>query len=118
MTNAPGVDETSVLAPAMIDAVIAKVDPAHFHALLEALPLQARDAWALGRSWPLPPAFRTPSRVVLLGLGGSAAGGDVLTAIAAVAASMFNVGPGLGGLGRWIITADYRLWRNGCCAAT
>jgi len=82
VTNAPGVDETSVLAPAMIDAVIAKVDPARFHALLEALPQQARDAWALGQSWPLPPAFRTPARVVLLGLGGSAAGGDVVTALA------------------------------------
>ncbi|MGE3856038.1 MAG: SIS domain-containing protein [Dehalococcoidia bacterium] len=82
MTNAPGVDETSVLAPAMIDAVIAKVDGSRFHALLEALPDQSRQAWALGRSSPLPPAFHTPSRIVLLGLGGSAAGGDIVAALA------------------------------------
>ncbi len=82
MTNAPGVDETSVLAPAMIDAVIAKYDPAGFHTLLERLPQQSRDAWALGQSWPLPRTFRTPSRVVLTGLGGSAIGADIVVTLA------------------------------------
>ena len=81
MTNAPGVDETSVLAPAMIEAVIAKVDPARFHTLLERLPQQSHDAWALGQTWPIPPHFRTPSRVVLIGLGGSAIGADIITAL-------------------------------------
>ena len=82
MTDAPGVAEASLLAPGAIEPLIARVDPSGFHALLEALPAQARDAWALGRSWPMPPAFRTPSRVVLLGMGGSAAGADIVRALA------------------------------------
>jgi len=82
VTNTPGVDETSILAPAMIEAVIAKVDPSGFHTLLEGLPRQSRDAWALGQSWPIPPTFRTPSRVVLVGLGGSAAGADIVATLA------------------------------------
>lgn len=82
MTNAPGVDAAAALAPATIAARIAAVDPSRFHALLEALPQQARDAWALGRAWPMPDTFRTPSRVVLLGMGGSAAGADIVSALA------------------------------------
>jgi glucose/mannose-6-phosphate isomerase len=82
VTNAPGVDETSALAPAMIEAVIAKHDPARFHTLLERLPQQSREAWSLAQSWPLPQHFRTPSRVVLLGVGGSAIGADIVTALA------------------------------------
>jgi glucose/mannose-6-phosphate isomerase len=84
VTNAPGVDETSVLAPAIIEAVIAKHDPANFHALLERLPQQSRDAWALGQSWPIPAHFRTPSRVVLIGMGGSAVGADIVHALARI----------------------------------
>ncbi len=78
MTIPPGADETSVLdTPA-----ITKRDPSSFHRLLARLPEQARDAWALGKSWPMPAGFGTPSRVVLLGLGGSAIGADIVATLA------------------------------------
>lgn len=82
MTDTSSAGDAAALAPASIAATIAAVDPSRFHALLEALPQQARDAWALGRSWPMPDTFRTPSRVVLLGMGGSAAGADIVSALA------------------------------------
>lgn len=53
-----------------------------FRRLLEGLPQQAREAWALGRDWPLPPSLHRPSRVVLAGLGGSAIGADVVATLA------------------------------------
>ncbi len=51
--------------------------------LLTALPQQARDAWAQAQAFPLPEDTQRPSDVVLLGMGGSAIGGDVVAAIAA-----------------------------------
>lgn len=62
--------------------VIARHDPAGFHRLLEAMPTQAREAWRLGQSWPMPGGFRTPSRVVFLGMGGSAIGADMVATLA------------------------------------
>lgn len=63
-------------------AAIAQRDPGGFHRLLERLPQQAREAWALGQDWPLPAGFRRPSRVVLVGVGGSAIGADVVATLA------------------------------------
>jgi glucose/mannose-6-phosphate isomerase len=57
------------------------VDPSSFHHLLEALPQQARDAWALGLGADLGD-LRTPRRVLLVGLGGSAIGADVAATLA------------------------------------
>ncbi|MFA7249137.1 MAG: bifunctional phosphoglucose/phosphomannose isomerase [Dehalococcoidia bacterium] len=62
--------------------VIARCDPSAFHELLERLPAQSREAWALGRSCALPAMFHTPSRVVLLGVGGSAIGADIVATLA------------------------------------
>ena len=75
---------TSANGPTILDsaATIAAHDPSSFHALLEQLPAQARDAWALAQSWTLPPGFGMPSRVVLLGMGGSAIGADIVATIA------------------------------------
>ena len=53
------------------------------HELIAALPDQAREAWAAGQAWELPASFHTPRRVVILGVGGSAIGGDVVEALAA-----------------------------------
>ena len=61
---------------------IAAIDRSGYHRLLERLPEQAREAWALGQSWPLPPGFRRPSRVFLLGVGGSAIGADIVATLA------------------------------------
>ncbi|MEX2446026.1 MAG: SIS domain-containing protein, partial [Dehalococcoidia bacterium] len=57
-------------------------DGSGFHRLLEGLPDQAREAWTLGRDTALPADFRRPSRVVLLGVGGSAIGADVTANLA------------------------------------
>ncbi|MEX2373754.1 MAG: SIS domain-containing protein, partial [Dehalococcoidia bacterium] len=59
-----------------------RVDPSSFHRLLEALPQQARDAWALGQRAELP-SMPSPRRVLLAGLGGSAIGADVVATLAA-----------------------------------
>jgi len=61
-----------------------QVDPTGFHRLLEALPQQARDAWALGLAADLNGAIRTPDRVILAGLGGSAIGADVVSTLASL----------------------------------
>ena len=50
--------------------------------LIAALPAQAREAWTAGQAWELPAAFRTPRRVVVLGVGGSAIGADLLATLA------------------------------------
>ena len=44
------------------------------------LPEQCREAWEAGRRWPLPASFRQPRRVVILGMGGSSLGPEVLFA--------------------------------------
>ena len=59
------------------------IDPSGFHLLLEALPQQARDAWAMGLAadlWDAPPP--EPARVLLAGVGGSAIGADVAATLA------------------------------------
>jgi len=49
---------------------------------LAALPGQAREAWAAATAFELPEDFGTPSDVVMLGMGGSAIGGDIIATIA------------------------------------
>lgn len=43
------------------------------------LPQQCRDAWSYGAEFVLPPRYRYPKDVVILGMGGSAIGGSVLS---------------------------------------
>lgn len=82
MTVISDADEASALSALDSPETIAERDPSSFHGLIEGLPQQARDAWALAQAWPLPAGFGTPSRVVLLGLGGSAIGADIVTTLA------------------------------------
>lgn len=49
---------------------------------LAALPAQAREAWHAALAFELPDEFAQPSDVVILGMGGSAIGGDVVATIA------------------------------------
>jgi glucose/mannose-6-phosphate isomerase len=49
---------------------------------LMALPAQAREAWDAASAFALPEEFSQPSDVVLLGMGGSAIGGDIIATIA------------------------------------
>ena len=59
-----------------------RVDASGFWRLIADLPRQARAACELGRGWPLPEGFTRPERVVVLGMGGSAIGGDVAATVA------------------------------------
>ncbi|MSQ29829.1 MAG: hypothetical protein EXR68_05005 [Dehalococcoidia bacterium] len=79
MTIASGGDDASPLDSPVL---IAQRDPAAFHRLLARLPEQCREAWALAWSWRLPPTFHAPSRVVLIGVGGSAIGPDIVATLA------------------------------------
>ncbi len=53
------------------------------HTLIAQLPDQCREAWAAGQRWALPDSLRRPSRVVVVGMGGSAIGAEVVSSIAA-----------------------------------
>ena len=53
--------------------------------LLRRLPGQAERAWTDANAFELPQGFTDPSDVVMLGMGGSAIGGDVIATIAAQA---------------------------------
>ncbi len=68
--------------------LIGRVDPSGFHRLLRALPTSAAEAWRSGSEWPLAPSLRTPRKVLFAGVGGSAIGGDVVSALAGVASEI------------------------------
>ena len=48
-----------------------------------ALPMQCRDAWVKALAFPLPESYRQVERVLVLGMGGSAIGGDLLAGLQA-----------------------------------
>ena len=53
-------------------------DPQDMLARISELPQQCRDAWANAQSLQLPAEYRQAEAVVILGMGGSAIGGDLL----------------------------------------
>lgn len=53
-------------------------DPEDMLARISELPRQCRDAWANAQSLQLPAEYRQAEAVVILGMGGSAIGGDLL----------------------------------------
>ncbi|TEU15776.1 MAG: bifunctional phosphoglucose/phosphomannose isomerase [Anaerolineales bacterium] len=55
-----------------------EADPQDMLARISELPQQCRDAWANAQSLPLPAEYRQAKAVVILGMGGSAIGGDLL----------------------------------------
>ena len=61
----------------------ARFDAGGVRDLIAALPEQARAAWAAGQEWEIPASFHTPSRVVVLGVGGSAIGAEAVAALGA-----------------------------------
>ena len=60
-------------------STFARVDPQNMLAQIDNLPDQLQAAWRLGNSLPLP-AWQGIRQVVIAGLGGSAIGGDLLSA--------------------------------------
>jgi glucose/mannose-6-phosphate isomerase len=61
----------------------AATDPGAFWRLIAGLPEQAAEAWDAGRAWASTAALRTPRRVVVAGMGGSAIGAEIVATIAA-----------------------------------
>ena len=59
-----------------------EIDPDDMLDRIAELPQQCRDAWANVQSLELPTGYRQVSKIVILGLGGSAIGGDLLRALA------------------------------------
>ena len=62
---------------------IRAADPAGMLDRIKELGKQVRDAWTIGRSAPLPPAYGDVRGITLAGMGGSAIGGDFAAALLA-----------------------------------
>jgi glucose/mannose-6-phosphate isomerase len=57
-------------------AVRQRIDPAGMLESITKLPDQCRDAWSVGQALDLPPDYRDIDKIAILGMGGSAIGGD------------------------------------------
>ena len=67
------------MIPSLDDAAVYKqVDPTGLGERIASMPTQCRDAWVKAQAFSLPDAYRKAQRVLLLGMGGSAIGGDLL----------------------------------------
>lgn len=60
------------------------LDPQAMGSHLRGLPQQCREAWRQGTGFDLPPHFQGVEAVVVVGMGGSAIGGDLLAGLAAL----------------------------------
>ena len=58
-------------------------DPTGLGERIASLPSQCRDAWVKALAFPLPEDYRRVERVLVLGMGGSAIGGDLLSGLQA-----------------------------------
>jgi glucose/mannose-6-phosphate isomerase len=63
-------------------AFFREMDPDDMLSRIADLPQQCRNAWANVQSLELPPPYRQANKVVILGMGGSAIGGDLLRVLA------------------------------------
>lgn len=61
---------------------IRRIDRSDMLGRVAALPDQCRRGWRLGLRWKLPAAYRNAKQLIVLGMGGSAIGGDLLQAMA------------------------------------
>jgi len=59
-----------------------EIDPDDMLGRIAELPQQCRDAWAKVQSLELPIKYRQTNKIVILGMGGSAIGGDLLRTLA------------------------------------
>src|SRR6266536_4900477 len=62
---------------------IKKADPGDMLTKIKDLPLQIRDAWKIVQGATLPPAYGDVRNVTVLGMGGSAIGGELAGALLA-----------------------------------
>lgn len=64
--------------------VYRKFDPSNMLGRIAELPQQCREAWRSALDFPLPPDYAAVDKVVILGMGGSAIGGDLVRSLALV----------------------------------
>lgn len=62
--------------------VYRKLDPANMLGAIGDLPQQCLKAWHSATLFPLPPDYATVDKVIILGMGGSAIGGDLVRTLA------------------------------------
>jgi glucose/mannose-6-phosphate isomerase len=58
-----------------------RLDPQNMREHLQGLPEQCRDAWNKAIKFPLPKDFMAVDKIVILGMGGSAIGGDLVRSL-------------------------------------
>jgi len=61
-----------------------KLDTTNLHERISNLPQQCRQAWQSALALPLPKDFRKIDKIIVIGMGGSAIGGDLLRALASL----------------------------------
>ncbi|MBI3333113.1 MAG: bifunctional phosphoglucose/phosphomannose isomerase [Candidatus Omnitrophica bacterium] len=61
---------------------IRRIDRSDMLSRVAALPEQCRQGWRLGIGWNLPASYRRSGHLLVLGMGGSAIGGDLLQGLA------------------------------------
>ena len=64
-------------------AMYARLDPSNMRDLMGALPAQCSQAWELSKDLELPSAYSDVRQVIVTGMGGSAIGGALLSALVA-----------------------------------
>ena len=62
--------------------VYVKFDPSNMLGRISELPQQCRHAWQSAMELSLPPDYSRIDKVIILGMGGSAIGGDLASALA------------------------------------
>ena len=68
--------------------VFKRYDPEDMLARIHDLPWQCEQAWQTAMSFSLPAAYSEVDKVVILGMGGSAIGGDLVSSLAASEAKL------------------------------
>jgi len=63
-------------------------DPGQMQEKIKAMPLHVQDAWRIAQASPLPDDYRQVRRIVVLGMGGSAIGADLLGGLMAEAGAV------------------------------
>jgi glucose/mannose-6-phosphate isomerase len=63
-------------------------DPEEMREKIKAMPQHLQDAWRIAQASPLPEEYRQVQRIVVLGMGGSAIGADLLSGLMAYAGAV------------------------------
>src|SRR5512135_511043 len=79
------VASTTTVDTSVIESVerIRQADPGNMLDRIKDLPTQVRDAWKIAKAAQLPPAYADVRNITVSGMGGSAIGGDLASALMA-----------------------------------